>query len=67
MSRGGGALPVEWSSLISWTNHSTLRLCLERRVGTLPTALLAAETAGKGENTYTAGPVCAHGKVQEPF
>lgn len=45
----GGALPLEWSSLISWTNHPTLHLCLECRAGTLPIALLATETAGKGK------------------
>lgn len=40
---------LEWSSLISQTNHSTLHLCLECRAGTLPTAILATETVGKGK------------------
>lgn len=40
---------LEWSCLISWTNHSTCHLCLECRVGTLPTATLATGTAGKGK------------------
>lgn len=47
---------LEWNSLISWTNHATLHLCLECRVGTLPTAILATETAGKGKTPAQQAP-----------
>lgn len=47
---------MEWSSLISWTNHSPVHLCLECRAGMLPTAILATESAGKGKTPTQQAP-----------